>query len=570
MGGDRYRRGEWYCCAWLALSASSAGCVPGCCRTVANQQSPANQGLDLHSQARAFCGGGHRHRYAACGGRRRAAGRDQRQGGRHAISPKARAFKQGRSARQAQRSPICSATLHRAQITGVSSPCCANSASRNCSNKASRVRRNTTWRCNELDVQDAEIELTRGADREDRNPCAVRWRRRLALCQRRRFRQRGHTRRDAAAARRLKVDFAIPEKYAARIAPAAPIDVHRSRAASSLSPGEIYAFDPRIDTATAHGSDPRRLPEPERPLAARRLRECRAGAESASTNALLIPAVAVVPGLKEKNVFVVDDGKASGAPVETGTRLESTVQILSGLAAGDVVITSGLQQMRRRPVASSCCRGAYVTLAEFSIRRPVLTTRRSPLLDHARSGTISSRAARACANIRPSIRRRLSISTSYPGAAAEVVQAQITEPLEEAVNSVAGIRTLTSTSREGASQISAEFSLDTDLDTAASDVRDQLARAVRNLPPDVNPPDAQQGACRLAVRFSAWRCSSERAFAARAERLCRLAARAPANRSRHCRRRSASGKALRDAACGWIPEKLAAYRARRRWMSARR
>ena len=82
----------------------------------------------------------------------------------------------------------------------------------------------------------------------------------------------------------------------------------------------------------------------------------------------------------------------------------------------------------------------------------------------------------------------ISITTSYPGAAAEVVQAQITEPIEEAVNTVAGIRTLTSTSREGASQISAEFSLDTDLETAASDVRDQLARAVRYLPPTSNPP----------------------------------------------------------------------------------
>jgi multidrug efflux pump len=82
----------------------------------------------------------------------------------------------------------------------------------------------------------------------------------------------------------------------------------------------------------------------------------------------------------------------------------------------------------------------------------------------------------------------ISITTSYPGAAAEVVEAQITEPLEEAVNGVAGIRTLTSTSREGASQISAEFSLDTDIDTAASDVRDQVARTVRNLPIDSNPP----------------------------------------------------------------------------------
>jgi multidrug efflux pump len=126
-----------------------------------------------------------------------------------------------------------------------------------------------------------------------------------------------------------------------------------------------------------------------------------------------------------------------------------------------------------------------VSLAEISIRRPVLTIVIALLITLAGAISIAQLAVREYPAVDPPT---LSISTSYPGAAAEVVQAQITEPLEEAVNSVAGIRTLTSTSREGASQISAEFSLDTDLDTAASDVRDQVARAIRNLPPDANPP----------------------------------------------------------------------------------
>lgn len=126
-----------------------------------------------------------------------------------------------------------------------------------------------------------------------------------------------------------------------------------------------------------------------------------------------------------------------------------------------------------------------MSLAEISIRRPVLTIVIALLITLAGTISIAQLAVREYPAVDPPT---LSISTSYPGAAAEVVQAQITEPLEEAVNSVAGIRTLTSTSREGASQISAEFSLDTDLDTAASDVRDQIARAVRNIPPDANPP----------------------------------------------------------------------------------
>jgi multidrug efflux pump subunit AcrB len=126
-----------------------------------------------------------------------------------------------------------------------------------------------------------------------------------------------------------------------------------------------------------------------------------------------------------------------------------------------------------------------MTLAEISIRRPVLTIVVSLLITLFGAMSVGNLGVREYPAVDPPT---ISITTSYPGAAAEVVQAQITEPIEEAVNSVAGIKTLTSTSREGASQITAEFALGADLETAASDVRDQLARAVRFLPPDVNPP----------------------------------------------------------------------------------
>lgn len=124
-------------------------------------------------------------------------------------------------------------------------------------------------------------------------------------------------------------------------------------------------------------------------------------------------------------------------------------------------------------------------LAELSIRRPVLTVVISILITLFGALSVQKLGVREYPAVDPP---SISITTSYPGAAAEVVQAQITEPIEEAVNTVAGIVTLTSTSREGASQINAEFSLDTNLETAASDVRDQLSRAARFLPPDVNPP----------------------------------------------------------------------------------
>ncbi|MGE5403192.1 MAG: efflux RND transporter permease subunit [Ignavibacteriales bacterium] len=82
----------------------------------------------------------------------------------------------------------------------------------------------------------------------------------------------------------------------------------------------------------------------------------------------------------------------------------------------------------------------------------------------------------------------ITVSTTYTGANAEVIESQITEPLEESINGIAGIRSLTSVSREGRSTITVEFTLDVDLETAANDVRDRAARAVRNLPPDADPP----------------------------------------------------------------------------------
>ena len=82
----------------------------------------------------------------------------------------------------------------------------------------------------------------------------------------------------------------------------------------------------------------------------------------------------------------------------------------------------------------------------------------------------------------------ISVLANYSGATAEVIEAQITEPLEEAINSVAGVKTLTSVSRDGASRIRVEFELGTDLDAAANDVRDQVSRAVRLLPREVDPP----------------------------------------------------------------------------------
>lgn len=124
-------------------------------------------------------------------------------------------------------------------------------------------------------------------------------------------------------------------------------------------------------------------------------------------------------------------------------------------------------------------------ISSLSIRRPVLASVMSIVI--ILFGVISFfyLGVREYPSVDPPI---VTVSTSYIGANADVIESQITEPLEESVNGIAGIRTLTSVSRDGQSTITVEFNLEIDLETAANDVRDRVSRAQRSLPPDADPP----------------------------------------------------------------------------------
>ncbi len=82
----------------------------------------------------------------------------------------------------------------------------------------------------------------------------------------------------------------------------------------------------------------------------------------------------------------------------------------------------------------------------------------------------------------------ISVSTSYAGANSDIIESQITEPLEKAINGIAGVKNITSSSSQGRSNINVEFDLGVDLETAANDVRDKVSRAVRQLPQDIDAP----------------------------------------------------------------------------------
>ena len=126
-----------------------------------------------------------------------------------------------------------------------------------------------------------------------------------------------------------------------------------------------------------------------------------------------------------------------------------------------------------------------MSLSSLSIRRPVLAIVMSIAIVVLGLLGYTFLGVREYPSVDPPI---ITVSTTYTGANADVIESQITEPLEESINGIAGIRSLTSVSRDGRSTITVEFNIDVDLETAANDVRDKVSRAVSNLPPDVEPP----------------------------------------------------------------------------------
>lgn len=126
-----------------------------------------------------------------------------------------------------------------------------------------------------------------------------------------------------------------------------------------------------------------------------------------------------------------------------------------------------------------------MSIYELSIRRPVLAT--VFMLVILLFGFIGYTylGTREFPNVDQPI---ITVSVSYPGANADVIMSQITEPLEQNINGIPGIRSLSSTSSQGSCRITVEFELSVDLETAANDVRDKVSRAQRYLPRDCDPP----------------------------------------------------------------------------------
>jgi multidrug efflux pump len=126
-----------------------------------------------------------------------------------------------------------------------------------------------------------------------------------------------------------------------------------------------------------------------------------------------------------------------------------------------------------------------MSLSSISIQRPVLAIVMSITIVLFGVLGYTYLGVREFPSVDPPI---ITVTTNYIGANADVIENQITEPLEESINGIAGIKSLTSTSRDGRSTITVEFGIEVDLEAAANDVRDRVSRSLSVLPPDINIP----------------------------------------------------------------------------------
>jgi multidrug efflux pump len=126
-----------------------------------------------------------------------------------------------------------------------------------------------------------------------------------------------------------------------------------------------------------------------------------------------------------------------------------------------------------------------VILSDFSVRRPVFATVVSLLLVLLGAAALSNLPVRQYPDIDPPV---VSIDTTYRGASADVVETKVTQVIEDRISGLEGIEKLTSWSSEEISRIRVEFDLDRDVDEAANDIRDRVARVVAELPAEADPP----------------------------------------------------------------------------------
>lgn len=142
----------------------------------------------------------------------------------------------------------------------------------------------------------------------------------------------------------IKLDFAVPEKYSGQIRAGAPLEFSVAGLDKKFR-GQVYAVEPKIDSATRSVRLRANAPNPDRLLFPGSFAQIEL-VLSEQADAIMVPTTALVPGLETTTVFVIEDGKAVSRQIETGQRTASDMQVTRGLTVGDILIVSGLQQIR--------------------------------------------------------------------------------------------------------------------------------------------------------------------------------------------------------------------------------
>lgn len=150
-----------------------------------------------------------------------------------------------------------------------------------------------------------------------------------------------------------------------------------------------------------------------------------------------------------------------------------------------------------------------MSLASTCIKRPVLSTVMNIVIIILGCIGLTFLGVRDYPSVDPPV---ISVSTTFVGANADVIETQITEPLESAINGIPGIRSMMSQSRDGRSNITIEFELEVPLETAANDVRDKVSGAMRKLPKDIDPPVVTKADADAQPIFGAYLTSNKRSI----------------------------------------------------------
>ena len=214
------------------------------------------------------------------------------------------------------------------------------------------------------------------------------------------------------------------------------------------------------------------------------------------TNAVVVPSQAVQTGQNGQFVFVVKpDQTVAERPVTTGITYQNETVVAKGLAAGETVVTDG--QLRLAPGVDVSVKNSVgnaperpsrqraMSVPELFIRRPVMTTLvMSGILLFGLVGFHLLPVSDLPSVDYPTIQ----VSANLPGASPEVMASAVATPLEKQFSTIAGVDSMTSSSAQGSAQITIQFSLDRNIDAAAADVQAAIAKAAKQLPPNLPAP----------------------------------------------------------------------------------